>query len=87
MTIKVTLNDFLYNAGVLGLLRIFQHAKIPCEVEGQSLLFEESNLVDIGEHYFNFLINSYGYDTSYEKMISSEAFIKSFLAERIKESI
>ena len=85
MTIKVTLNDFLYNAGVLGLLRIFQHAKIPCEVEGQSLLFEESNLEDIGEHYFNFLIDRYGYETSYEKMISSEAFIKSCLAEQIEE--
>ncbi|PZX05806.1 CRISPR-associated protein Cst1 [Psychrobacillus insolitus] len=85
MTIKVTLNDFLYNAGVLGLLRIFQHAKIPCEVEGQSLLFEESNLEDIGEHYFNFLIDRYGCETSYEKMISSEEFIKSCLAEQIEE--
>lgn len=85
MTIKVTLNDFLYNAGVLGLIRIFQHAKISCEVEGQSLLFEESNLEDIGEHYFNFLIDRYGYDTSYEKMISSEGFIKSCLSEQIEE--
>lgn len=86
MQIEVTLNDFLYNAGLLGLIRIFQHADIPFDHnEGQKLSFNESSLESIEEHYFNLLIDRYGYDTSYNKMITSKDFIKHCSKEEIDE--
>lgn len=74
--IKVTLNDYLYNSGILGLIRIFEHSGIDYQKEGnQSILFEESALENFENYYFNYLIDEYGYDTSYSKMLNYESYL------------
>ncbi|WP_244950969.1 type I-B CRISPR-associated protein Cas8b1/Cst1 [Rummeliibacillus suwonensis] len=77
--IKVTLNDFLYNSGILGLIRILDHSGINYQKEGnQSILFEESALENFENHYFNYLIDKYDYDTSYSKMLNYESFLLNY---------
>ncbi|WP_255473020.1 type I-B CRISPR-associated protein Cas8b1/Cst1 [Rummeliibacillus sp. SL167] len=77
--IKVTLNDFLYNSGILGLIRIFEHSGIDYQKEGQqSILFEESALENFENHYFNYLIDEYDYDTSYSKMLNYESYLLNY---------
>ncbi|MED3660530.1 Cas8a1 family CRISPR/Cas system-associated protein [Ureibacillus terrenus] len=69
--IKLTLDDALYNAAILGLCRIFDHAGLPYERDGQSIEFDETNLENFSEKYFNYLIAEYGHDTNYAKLINS----------------
>lgn len=67
--IRLTLDDILFNAGILGLCRIFDHADLPYDRNGQTIEFEESNLEKFSEHYFSYLIKEHGNDTSYTKLI------------------
>lgn len=70
MVVKLTLDDAIYNAGVLGLCKIFDHAGLPYKRDGQTIEFKESNLEGFSEHYFSYLIKEHANDTSYAKLIS-----------------
>lgn len=70
MVVKLTLDDAIYNVGVLGLCKIFDHAGLPYKRDGQTIEFKESNLEGFSEHYFSYLIKEHANDTSYAKLIS-----------------
>lgn len=70
--IRLTLDDVIYNAGILGLCRIFDYANLPYERNGQTIEFAESNLENFSEHYLSYLIKEHGNDTSYTKIIESD---------------
>lgn len=74
--IEITLDDFIYNAGILGLYRIFEHANLPCELKGQTLKFDERNLENFEEYYFSYLAHEHGFDTSYQKMMDSKTLVE-----------
>ena len=67
--IQLTLDDVLYNAGILGLCKIFDHAGLPYHKNGQTIEFEESNLERFSEHYFSYLTKEYLNETSYKRLI------------------
>lgn len=69
--IRLTLDDILYNAGILGLCRIFDHAGLPYTRDGQSIEFEETHLENFSERYFSFLIKEHGNDSSYTRLIEN----------------
>lgn len=87
MQIKVTLNDFLYNAGLLGLIRLFQNQgmSIHEHMDGQTFTFQLADLEQIEKGYFRLLIDRYGYETNYTKMVESEEFVKFCLNEKISD--
>lgn len=67
--IRLTLDDVLYNAAVLGLTRIFDHAELSYSTDGQTIEFPESNLENFSEHYFSYLIEAHGHETNYAKIV------------------
>lgn len=76
--IELQLDDVLYNSGILGLCRVFDSVNLPFENNGQTITFAESNLSNFEEHYFASLVDLYGSETSYYKMINthSKQFVK-----------
>ncbi|UZN01389.1 hypothetical protein OL548_33985 (plasmid) [Lysinibacillus sp. MHQ-1] len=77
--IELQLDDVLYNIGILGLCRVFDSANLPFDKKnGQTITFAESNLSNFEEHYFAALVDLYGSETSYYKMVNtnSKQFIK-----------
>ncbi|WP_232726136.1 Cas8a1 family CRISPR/Cas system-associated protein [Bacillus sp. FJAT-42315] len=85
MSIKVTLDEFLYNAGVLGLLRVFDHAGVNYTLDGQSVFFDETSFENMEAHYFNYLIYRYQENTSWYAMVSKEEMVKYCLEADIDE--
>lgn len=79
--IELQLDDVLYNSGILGLCRVFDFVKLPYDSDGQTVTFAESNLNNFEEHYFASLVDLYGSETSYYKMVNtySKQFIKKCL--------
>ncbi len=76
--IELQLDDVLYNSGILGLCRVFDFVKLPYDSDGQTVTFPESNLSNFEEHYFASLVDLYGSETSYYKMVNtySKQFVK-----------
>ncbi|SCX63480.1 type I-B CRISPR-associated protein Cas8b1/Cst1 [Lysinibacillus fusiformis] len=77
--IELQLDDVLYNIGILGLCRVLDSADLPSDKKnGQTITFAESNLNNFEEHYFSALVDLYGSETSYYKMVNtnSKQFVK-----------
>lgn len=74
--IQLQINDFMYSAGIVGLWRIFEEAKLPYELDGQTISFPQSNLDGFAEHYFNCLARRYGHETNYQKIIHQKRFLE-----------
>ncbi|MFZ5987573.1 MAG: type I-B CRISPR-associated protein Cas8b1/Cst1 [Bacillota bacterium] len=74
--IKVSLADWLYNAGIIGLVNILQHAKDEIDITGQDIVFKADALENFEEKYFKYLIDTYESSLSWYKVVSFESFIK-----------
>ncbi|MEH6888436.1 type I-B CRISPR-associated protein Cas8b1/Cst1 [Bacillus sp. JJ864] len=78
--IELQIDEVVYSAGILGLCRVFQHANLHFERSGQTISFDEANLENFTEHYFELLIERYGYESSYYKMLANKDFVEKCIA-------
>lgn len=68
-SIKLELSDWLYNAGIVGMVNILKHAKDEVKYEGQSVSFGVECLDNFEEKYFNYFIDTYEKTMTYTKII------------------
>ncbi|NLY76934.1 MAG: type I-B CRISPR-associated protein Cas8b1/Cst1 [Tissierellia bacterium] len=73
--IRVSLADWQFNAGVVGLFNILKHAGDQVVVKKNYLEFESECLEKFEIKYFNYLIDKYWEVLSINKIISIEKFI------------
>lgn len=58
-TIKLELSDWLYNAGVIGLVNILRHANDEVNFNGSQIFFNDEVLEGFEEKYFRYFIDTY----------------------------
>ena len=62
--ITLHLNDALYNAGILGFLRVLEKGKISYELSDQIISFSSDEMIDkFTNAYFDTLLAMYGSET------------------------
>nr|WP_152801180.1 type I-B CRISPR-associated protein Cas8b1/Cst1 [Alkalibaculum sporogenes] len=72
------MNDWLFNAGLVGLVNILQHAGDPIEIKDQYVEFDSVILEGFEEKYFKYLIDKYEMSLSWYKIVSYENTISYF---------
>ncbi len=82
--IKLRLADWLYNAGVVGLVNVLQHAKDEVNIMGQEVIFKTVALEGIEEKYFKYFIDTYEKSLSWYKIVSFEYFITKYEDENFE---
>ncbi|MEY8351299.1 type I-B CRISPR-associated protein Cas8b1/Cst1 [Bacillus cereus] len=75
MKIQLELSDWLYNAGLVGMMNIFDCAEISFEKNGNTLSFQSEVLEDFSEQYFQYFCEKYEAFTSWSKIISEKSFL------------
>lgn len=65
MEIKIELGDILFNAGVVGLIKILEHAGQKVNLEDNYISFSSEILSHMPQYYFNFFIDNYKYSTKW----------------------
>ncbi|PGA52059.1 type I-B CRISPR-associated protein Cas8b1/Cst1, partial [Bacillus pseudomycoides] len=64
MEIRLELSDWLYNAGLVGIMNIFDRAEIPYEKNRNAITFQSEVLEDFSEYYFEYFCEKYESFTS-----------------------
>ncbi|HBY20022.1 MAG TPA: type I-B CRISPR-associated protein Cas8b1/Cst1 [Clostridiales bacterium] len=67
--IKLELSDWLYNAGIVGIVNILKHADNVVEFDGQSVSFGIECLDNFEEKYFNYFIDTYEKTMTYTRIL------------------
>lgn len=71
MRVKVYLNDWFYNAGIVGFLRILKHNKDEfAEIEKNCIEFESDNLINFAKYYFKYFFDTYNVAEKTEERIN-----------------
>ncbi|ENJ9653568.1 type I-B CRISPR-associated protein Cas8b1/Cst1 [Clostridium botulinum] len=83
--IKLELSDWLYNAGVVGICKIFDQNDDYYEKHQNYIVFDESLLENFEEKYFNYFINKYEKFTSWYKIVSIEDKLINFSKDTVDE--
>ncbi|NFM16219.1 type I-B CRISPR-associated protein Cas8b1/Cst1 [Clostridium sporogenes] len=83
--IKLELSDWLYNAGVVGICKIFDQNDDYYEKHQNYIVFDESLLENFQEKYFNYFINKYEKFTSWYKIVSIEDKLINFSKDTVDE--
>ncbi|WP_125154894.1 type I-B CRISPR-associated protein Cas8b1/Cst1 [Clostridium rectalis] len=83
--IKLELSDWLYNAGIVGICKIFEANDDYYKKDSNYIEFDESLLEDFEEKYFNYFINKYEKFTSWYKIVSIEDKIVNFNKDAVDE--
>lgn len=73
--IKLRFADWLYNAGIIGLVNILQHAKDEIVISGPEVTFKTGVLENFEEKYFRYFIDTYEKTLSWYKIVNFENFI------------
>ncbi|WP_010248767.1 type I-B CRISPR-associated protein Cas8b1/Cst1 [Acetivibrio cellulolyticus] len=68
--IKLSLADWLYNAGVVGLVNILKHANDEVSINGQELIIKTDVLENFEEKYFRYFIDTYEETMVFSKLIN-----------------
>ncbi|MDD2569445.1 MAG: type I-B CRISPR-associated protein Cas8b1/Cst1, partial [Clostridia bacterium] len=68
--IELLLNDAIYNAGILGFLKVCEHGGLYVEKVGATISFDRDILENFTEHYFDTLIDVFGDDTVYHELLN-----------------
>ncbi|MEI0747871.1 Cas8a1 family CRISPR/Cas system-associated protein [Brachyspira pulli] len=71
---KISLNNFLYNAGVIGFIEVLNIAKINYLIDNKDLYIEKASLVNdnLAQAYIYAICDKFKEDTFYTKIKSSE---------------
>ena len=84
--IKLEMNDWLYNSGLLGLYRVLKYNNDYVKVEANYIEFKESSLENFGTKYFNYLIDKYKNHMPYTKLVKKlEYIVNTFDESKIEE--
>ncbi|NFE78973.1 type I-B CRISPR-associated protein Cas8b1/Cst1 [Clostridium sporogenes] len=83
--IKLELSDWLYNAGVVGICKIFDQNDDYYEKHQNYIVFDESLLENFEKKYFNYFINKYEKFTSWYKIVSIEDKLINFSKDTVDE--
>ncbi|OON98288.1 MAG: type I-B CRISPR-associated protein Cas8b1/Cst1 [Epulopiscium sp. Nele67-Bin004] len=83
--VKIELSDWLYNAGVIGLYRMLEHAGIMVNASNNSIEINEDDLDNFGDMYFEYLIDKYLEYTSYYNIISVKSDFEAYKKEEIND--
>lgn len=75
--IKIYLNDWFYNIGIIGLIRVFKFLNLPINIKDNYVEFDEKYLDDLPQGYFDYFKNDYQTRPDY-KWTSEEEFLKDF---------
>lgn len=59
MELKVCMNDWYYNMGLVGLIRVLEKYNLPYEKDEKCITFDSSILENIHEYYFSLLYEEY----------------------------
>lgn len=84
-TIRLELSDWLYNAGVVGVVNILEHSDVTVTKKANYVEFDEGKLEHFEEMYFKYFIDEYEKFTSWYKIVSFEDFIDNFNFETLNE--
>lgn len=86
-TIKLYLNDWLNNVGVLGVYRILSSSEdIGCITREKNYIeFDSELLNNFGEKYFDYFIKTYEKFTSWYRITSFESYIDNFNMSELDE--
>ena len=74
--IKLSLSDWLYNAGIIGLLNILKHSKDEFQINGQEVIINTDSFENFEEKYFKYFIDTYEKTLSWYRIVKLENFIK-----------
>ncbi|OOB75238.1 hypothetical protein AXF41_09180 [Clostridium haemolyticum] len=87
--IQIELNDWLYNAGIVGLLNILKHNEEKIKiVSKQCVEIDTDQLKDFENKYFKYFIDKYAKFTSWYKITSFQGYLDSLDIENMtKEDI
>ncbi|WP_378955888.1 type I-B CRISPR-associated protein Cas8b1/Cst1 [Pelosinus sp. sgz500959] len=69
--VTLTLNDALYNAGLLGFLRICRKSNLPVQEVGNTINFDSDILKDFTSHYLQTLIDTFRDDIIYSEIMEN----------------
>lgn len=83
--IKLELSDWLYNAGMVGICKIFDSNDDYYEKHSNYIEFDKSLLENFEEKYFNYFINKYEKFTSWYKIVSIEDKLINFNKDTVDE--
>ncbi len=76
--ITLTLGDWLYNAGIVGLVNILEHSGDEVIYNGQDVSFKIESLDNFDEKFFNYFINIYEKRLAWSKIVSYGEEIERF---------
>jgi CRISPR-associated protein Cst1 len=82
--IRLEMSDWLYNAGLVGLINMLDHAKDNYKLCSNYVEFDMSSLEGFEEKYFKFLFDKYGAFTVYESIVENKSTIENYI-KNIKE--
>lgn len=68
--ITLTLGDWLYNSGIVGIVNILKYAEEEVNYEGQSVSFDVKALENFEKKYFKYFIDKYEKKLSWSKIVS-----------------
>lgn len=83
--ITLTLGDWLYNAGIVGLVNILEHSKEgTVSFNNQDVSFNLEELENFEDKFFNYFIDTYEKTLAWSKVVSYKEKIESFKIEKFK---
>ena len=86
MEIRIEINNWQYNAGVVGLYNILENSKSPSlRVDHEAIYFDSNELENFEEKYFNYLIKVYEKTLSWYKITSFSNRLEYFKNKEIDE--
>lgn len=86
LEIRVEINNWQYNAGVVGLYNILENSKSPSlRVDSEAIYFDSKELENFEEKYFNYLIKVYEKTLSWYKITSFSNRLEYFKNKEIDE--
>lgn len=90
--IRLEMSDWLYNAGIVGLINILKHSEDEIEFNGQEVSFKFEVLENFEEKYFNYFIDIYEKTMIYTKLIEKieklrQIEVNKLNMEKVKEDI
>lgn len=81
MTIRIESSDWLKNAAIIGLMRILDKSA----THPHYLEFDEEDLVDFEQKYFQYFRNTYTNFTSWNKIVEQHSWLHSLAIEKMTE--
>lgn len=89
-TYKLRINDFMYNAGVLGFYRILEHVDKEhlVSIEGNAMNIKKEVINNFTNDYINTMIYNFKKETKWHNITSKKSWIKSLeLNDELKDKI